>query len=284
MLTWRPSAGAFAPRFTEAEEEEIARIAEADGWLSAAHDYMRSRNQAAYRLAVDEYIAQLRFLLPLAVDASVLHLGYGWGALSLNLASCTTFVVMMDDRHTRLRFVSARQKAAGLASMRTVCGSPSSSLPIRDSMFDAVIVSDVPGHVSKDHSVMRAALCETRRVLRPGGWLLVTLSNAFAPWLSGSYWSSRASVREAGFTDVQFYAPLPSHREPFFIVPLERPRLTVHLLDTLFTAASYRARLEARGLGTAFALARSVWYLVRAARLTRLLRCVVPSYCIVARA
>jgi hypothetical protein len=91
-------------------------------------------------------------------------------------------------------------------------------------------------------------------------------------------------VLEAGFRDLRFYAPLPSEREPFIIVPLEDSRLVEHCLDRLFAARGYRARLEARGLGPTFRLARSLWYVSRRLRLTRLARFVAPSYYVVAQA
>jgi hypothetical protein len=77
---------------------------------------------------------------------------------------------------------------------------------------------------------------------------------------------------------------LPSQREPFIIVPLEHPRLVEHCLDRLFAARGYRARLEARGLGATFRLARSLWYFSQRLRLTKLARFVAPSYYVVARA
>jgi SAM-dependent methyltransferase len=280
-------------QFTDAQEQEIVRIAETQGWPTAAHDYMRSRNHIAYRLAVDEYIAQLRFLLPLAATSSVLQFRSGWGALAVNLAQCTALAVAMDDRLNQLRFSAARRKEAGLTRLHTVCGWPAPRLPFVDGAFDAVIFSEAPtpcrggstgGHVF--------TLREARRVLRPNGWILLALTNrpGWARWAQStstpvhSYWGSRAGLLEAGFRDVRFYAPLPSEREPFIIAPLEQRRLVEYCLDGLFATRAYRAKLEARRLGAVFELARSLWRVSRRLRLTRLARFIAPSYYVVARA
>jgi len=74
-------------RRESAAAQEIARIAATEGWQAAAHDYMRQRSNAAYRLAVDEYRAQLCALLPLDSKSRVLHLRCGWGPIALGIAS-----------------------------------------------------------------------------------------------------------------------------------------------------------------------------------------------------
>ncbi len=48
--------------FSVTETEEIARLAETQSWQIATHDYMRTLDHRAYRLAIDEYLAHLRFL------------------------------------------------------------------------------------------------------------------------------------------------------------------------------------------------------------------------------
>lgn len=282
--------------FTVAEAHEIARIAETQGWQVAAHDYMRSLNHAAYRLAIDEYRAQLRFLLPLTAESRVLHLRCGWGPVALNLATYTASVMAMDDRHARLRFVSARRMQMGAKTLHPVCGSPSSNLPFVDGAFDAVIMLDALEQIGATNGAnwkgaQRAMLDEVRRVLRSGGWLLLGVANrlgfarphAGAPQHLRTYWGYRRALENAGFTELQFHAPLPSHQEPFFILPLDRSRLLNHFVDGMFTAQDYQSKSEARGLGSTYRLAWAMWRVGRRLRLTGLARYIVPSYLILAR-
>src|SRR4051812_2408249 len=102
--------------FSDAESHDIAHIAETEGWQVAAHDHMRRLNHRAYRLAIDEYRSQVRFLLPLDRESRVLNLQADWGAVAFNLATYVTLVVAMDSRPSRSRFVSARRLQTGLAA------------------------------------------------------------------------------------------------------------------------------------------------------------------------
>jgi SAM-dependent methyltransferase len=282
--------------FTEADTQEIARIAVERGWQVAAHEHMKVLNHRAYRLAIDEYSAQLRFLLPLTPESRVLQLQCGWGAVALNMATCTASVVAMDDRAARLCFLSARRAHMGAENLHIVYGSPSPPLPFVDGTFDAVIILDVLAQVgatagSKWKRMQHEHLEEAKRVLRSGGWLLLGVANRlgfFRPHMRSprhlrTYWGYCRVVHDVGFSKTQFHSPLPSHQEPFFILPLDRSRLLTHFIDRMFTAEDYRSKLEARGLGSAYRLAQALWRVGRRLQVTALLRYVVPDYLILAR-
>jgi len=284
--------------FSVAEAAELARIAEEQGWKAAAHDSMRSRDHRAYRLAVDEYGAQLRFLLPLAPDSRVLQLRCGWGPVALNLATCAALVVAMDDRRERLRFLSARQaQTENVGALRLVCADFSNGLPFVDGTFDAVILLDAIEQVRAPDGgswkrAQHAALEEARRVLRASGWLLMGVANrlslpvaprdAALPRLR-TYWGYRTALRNAGFDNVRFYAPLPSHQEPFFVLPLDKSHLLDHFASSAFAAHGYRSKLQARGLASLYRLASVMWRVGRQFRLTGLVRYLFPSYLVLAR-
>ncbi|HEX5414156.1 MAG TPA: class I SAM-dependent methyltransferase, partial [Chloroflexota bacterium] len=154
---------------------EIASLAQRRGWQVAAHDRMRALDDRAYRLAIDEYAAGLRVLLPLTEESRVLVLRCGWGAVALGLAECTDHVVAVDDRESRLRFLAARREQARTATLQIVQGCLTSGLPFGGEAFDAAILLDtierVPG---RDQA---AALVAVRRVLVPGGSLLLGVPN-----------------------------------------------------------------------------------------------------------
>jgi SAM-dependent methyltransferase len=276
-----------ASDFSALEAQEIARIAATSGWRRAAHDYMRSRNHAAYRRAVDEYVAPARFLLPIDRASNVLHIGCGWGALSINLAHCSASTVALDDRLSRLYFLGLRGREAAISTLQPVCAPSSQALPFADSAFDAVILSAPP---NPDRLRL---LEEVRRVLRPRGCLLLMLANsAWAslgevcrhPNVLATYWACRAQLQKIGFVNLAVYAPFPSLQEPLIILQVNRPRLIEHCLNRVFTTNTYRARLEARGLGPAFALARLTWPVVRRLGIVNLARFFVPAFYVTAQA
>ena len=281
--------------FGELEASEIARLAQTHGWQVAAHDFMRSRNQRAYRLAVDEYGAGLRVLLPLTDQSRVLVLKCGWGAVALNLADCVAQVVAMDDRLSRLQFVEARRAEWPAANLEVIHGSLADPLQFATGEFDAVILLDALEQLRVSEKVswplnQSAALESVRRVLARGGSLLVGVPNRLgfpirrvAGQHPRTYWGYRHELLQAGFSSLQFYAPLPSQREPFFILPLDRWRLLNHFIDGLFTAQDYRAKLESRGLGSAYRLGWALWRAARRLKLTGLARYAMPGYLITAR-
>ena len=289
---------AAAIDFDPAEAKYIAGVAEKDGWQSAAHDVMRMLDARAYRLAVDEYSAQVRFLLPLTPASRVLLVRAGWGSVAMNVASSAGSVVAMDDRTSRLRFLAARRDSAYADAIDTVQASLEHKLPFADGEFDAVIMLDALEHVgtagiagaASRRTATRRAMAEVNRVLVPQGKLLLGVPNklGFArphtpeSMRTQTHAGYRRTLQSAGFNHIEFYAPLPSHREPFFILPLARPRLLGHFIQWMFTAQDYRSKLEDRGMGAAYQAAWALWRAGRHLRLTSLIKYVVPSYLVVA--
>jgi SAM-dependent methyltransferase len=275
--------------FSVADAQLIAQTAVTNGWRVAAHDGMRVRNHAAYRMAVDEYRAQMRVLLPLQATSHVLHLRSGWGAIACALRACVASVTAVDDRAPQIRFLEARSREQAHGALHVVRADPSRRLPFAEQQFDAAVLIDVP--VGRVRERRWNVLDEVWRLLKPGGWLLLAVPNllGFArPHGVGhgqprGCWGYQRAVQRAGFNEPAFYAPLPSHEEPFFIVPLAHWRLLNHFVDGLFTAQDYRFKLEARGLGAAYRMAWWLWRAGRHARLTHLARYVMPGYLIVAQ-
>ncbi|NOZ70094.1 MAG: methyltransferase domain-containing protein [Deferribacteres bacterium] len=150
------------------------------------------------------------------------------------------------------------------------------------------------------------ALDEARRVLKKGGYLYLAIENRwsamnflgfrdphsglrFAPLLPRSvaniysrrargrdfreytytYGEHRRMLRDAGFTGIRFYAPLPSYRNFYYILPVDDPSMTRFFLDHLVSPRNNLQR-----------------FFVSAARLFsfyRYARYFVPDFSIVAR-
>lgn len=281
--------------FSADQAEEAARLAEVSGWQVASHNYMKSMNPWAYRMAVDENRTQLRFLLPLTAESRVLNLGCSWGALALNLATCTEYVVGMDSRAPNLRFALTRGHQMEVSGLQMMQGSLCAPLPFADRSFDAVVILETSegSEMPKEPGLRQAPsqlLGEIRRVLGPGASVLWGVSNrlglghppvAFKQQLR-TYWGYVRALRNAGFEMIEFFAALPSHLEPYFIVPFNKSKLIEFLIDDLLASGNYRSKISARGLGLTYAMGCAAWRLGRRFGLSRLVPYFSPSYLIVA--
>jgi SAM-dependent methyltransferase len=182
--------------------------------------------RAVYRAPHDAVLRQLR-----GNDLrAVLDVGCGTGQLAARIRSeiPATWMVGCDFSGGMLRQARARDR--GVSWVQGDAG----RLPFGDATFDAVVSTEA-FHWFPDR---RAALEELRRVLRPGGRLLLALVNPRVP-LTGPvvhlasrvlgqpfYWPTRAELRRelraAGFRVVR--------QEPVFRLPgalLIPPVLTV---------------------------------------------------------
>lgn len=106
--------------------------------------------------------------------ARVLHLGCGGGELSEKLVR-SGFAVTVADR-TAEHVASCRVRLAPLRGWRAI-QADGLSVPCDDSEFDLAICLDLFAR----HGEPERALREMRRVLKPGGGLLLGVRNAWAP-------------------------------------------------------------------------------------------------------
>jgi len=111
------------------------------------------------------------------VSGRVLDAGCGTGGLLAALA-----VLAPGLELTGLEFFAAAARRAGEKSGAVVVRGSVNAMPFADASFDAAIAADVLCHAGVDPA---AALAELRRVLRPGGRLVVNMP-AYA-WLMSAH-------------------------------------------------------------------------------------------------
>lgn len=141
--------------------ERLTRLSELERW----HFWFVGRRALVDRL-LDRH---------LAADAPLcLDLGCGTGLMVEVLTRKGLLVVGADRRPEGLMATRRALPQAWLVQTEAT------QLPIRDGVFDAVMLLDVLEHVDD-----RSVLCEVHRVLKPGGLLLLTVPAM--PWL----WSYR---------------------------------------------------------------------------------------------
>lgn len=103
-------------------------------------------------------------------DERALDLGAGTGLLTRALAPRVASVVALDISEAMLDRLDANAVADGILNIEVVAGDMR-SLPFADEEFDLVVSNYAFHHLDDDAKEL--ALAETRRVLRPGGRLVV---------------------------------------------------------------------------------------------------------------
>jgi ArsR family transcriptional regulator len=109
-----------------------------------------------------------RALLHLVPAGEVADLGIGDGLLTLMLAQAGGRVTAVDLSSEMLRQLELRAKKRGLENIEFV-EAEIEDLPLEAGRFDVVVLSQALHHAQKPE----VALAEARRILRPGGRLLV---------------------------------------------------------------------------------------------------------------
>ncbi|HVS17002.1 MAG TPA: metalloregulator ArsR/SmtB family transcription factor [Planctomycetota bacterium] len=143
---------------------------------------LRARRQAASRSYFDRVAASfgeqilpgrtweglVRALLRLAPRARYVDIGVGDGLLTLMLAEVAESVTAVDISPEMLGQLRRRATAKGIDNLVTVEGELE-ELPLEDASFDVAVLSQALHHAAAPE----LALAEARRVLAPGGRLLV---------------------------------------------------------------------------------------------------------------
>jgi ArsR family transcriptional regulator len=109
-----------------------------------------------------------RSLLRLAPRARYADLGIGDGLLTLMLAEVAEVVTAVDVSPEMLRQLALRAKQKGIHNVETVEGDIE-KLPLPDASHDVVVMSQALHHAHDPANALR----EARRILVPGGTLLV---------------------------------------------------------------------------------------------------------------
>jgi ubiquinone/menaquinone biosynthesis C-methylase UbiE len=109
-----------------------------------------------------------------AAPAAVLDIGCGGGDLACLLAPGANLTVALDVSPEVLRAVAAKKQAKGLQRLQLVVADVN-RLPFRDACFDYVV-----SRYTLHHTDLNASLPEVRRVVAPGGRLL--LRDIFSRW------------------------------------------------------------------------------------------------------
>ena len=249
--------------FSEDEMAELLALAERDGWKTALDSYAKSRRAFVLDLLMDS--RREKVVEPLAElgCSSVLDLGCGYGGLSMQLARKFENVVSLDGSKQRVSFLNLVRQQEGLDNVTPVCHDGILNLPFQADRFDAIVLVGVFEYLPISlpdmsiHEAHRKCLAEFRRILKPGGHLLIASKNRFGwQYLTGAADHSgirfapamprplanlisrmvrgkpyriinyspsgyRRLVEKAGFCDSKLYWTVPGYQAPDHVVQMD---------------------------------------------------------------
>ncbi len=183
-------------------------------YLSLYRDRLLKRN-AAIAAALPERVER-------AAD-----LGCGQGDLSAMLAPRAGLVVGMDLAEVMVR--TARENLRDYSNVHVLC-SPAETLPLRGEVLDAILMADVIEHLVGPLSSLR----ECRRLLRPGGVMIITTPNAPVEY----FWKRFDGTLSAPFRWLRRRSRKPD--PPVLEHLFSRRQLSALALDAGFTVRVHR--------------------------------------------
>ena len=174
----------FMGEFDAARMMGFVRDAREHGWRHTVNESMLRVSPRAAKVLLSPERASFVDLLDPPGRKSVLDMGAGMGAVSLQLAKSFDQVYALDQTFERLAFlqVIAEQERA---SIQTICHRDVFRLPFQEASLDAVVMVGVFEYFAASYpgrsiaEVQRGALAELHRVLVPNGVLFIATKNRF---------------------------------------------------------------------------------------------------------
>lgn len=186
-------ADVFMGEFDRDRMREFTRTARKRGWRQTAQEEMAVEHPGILKILLSPERAAFRAFLAPPDGESVLDLGAGMGAVSLQLAGSFERVYAIDQSFERLAFlqVVADQERAG--TIRTICHRDVFHLPFASGTLSAAVMVGVIEYFPlsypelKVREVQLRALRELYRVLAPDGVLFIATKNRFGwPYWAGA--------------------------------------------------------------------------------------------------
>jgi len=158
-------------------KEEIAAFFDEDSkdyvkykYMSERRTYMSVRHENMLDI-VDSIVLEKKPSNFLTLDA-----GCGPGLLMCDLAERGIPVAGVDRSVNMLKTAKDNNKKAGSHFFPNIAMSDIESLPFKDNTFDLICSAGVIEYLKND----KKALCEFHRILTPGGFLLISVTNKYS--------------------------------------------------------------------------------------------------------
>lgn len=174
----------FLGEFGTVRMRDFIRSARVMGWQKAVEE-MSLSDPAVRTLLLSPDRANFIKILGIKEKCSILDLGAGMGAVSLQLSRYFDRVFAVDQTFERLAFLQVISEQRGAKAIRPICHRDVFNLPFASDSLDAVVLVGVFEYFPLSYpdvpvrDVQLRALTEINRVLSPGGVLFLATKNRF---------------------------------------------------------------------------------------------------------
>jgi len=175
---------AFLGEFGPERMTNFIRMAREQGWQSAV-ETMCHENPGVRQLLFSPSRALFLDIPGIPNTGSVMDLGAGLGAISLQLSKSFEQVLSVDLAYERLALLQVMAEQQGIRNIKTICHRDICRLPVAAGSLDAVVMVGVFEYFPLTYpdlpvaTVQSRALTEIFRVLAPGGVLFMATKNRF---------------------------------------------------------------------------------------------------------
>lgn len=251
------------------EDLEVAlSYLEEKGWIE-----FRKKFGGKFDQTFEENRADFRFVIPLSKDFKALDAGAGMGRITIPLARVAGHLTALDGSFLRLKYLKNRAEMEGLTNIDVVLGdfldvpfeNKSFDLIVMNGLVEWVGVTD---KFDNPRDAQVACIKRAKELLKDGGYLYIGIENRLAisylrgPDHLGLYFTSymprfianwytkfrqgrkydtytytkagyEKLIRDAGFTDYEFYLPYPGYNLPRMMVPYTNLNALSHAVKSL---------------------------------------------------
>lgn len=235
-------------------------------------DEAARRFSQKYGLRIDAYGTSWYLLFPFPKRGPVLEIGAGFGDDTISLTGLTTKTITLVPNTTTSSIVKRRLEEKAKTNWQIAITRDISHLPFKDQQLEAIVMDHTSAPVFHvNNRSLNSIVKEWRRVLKPGGLVLLGIRNPYFPYKlikfirARSYnkdnqqsvnqvikscavhqvdhplsaWKTIRVMQQLGFKSPKIYAPLPDENKPEIVFPVEHTEVVGYFANYLVPKYSF---------------------------------------------
>jgi len=277
------------------EMKRLLNLTESSGWDVASFEYAKSRIAKGSMPVEDQRMADWKYLLSLNNKSSALVLGCGWGTVPIALSEICENVYAIDTVWEKIVYLNILVGQHRINNLYPIYVSDRYEIPFPKRYFNLITVREYQWSTGQPVS-FRGIVRRVYNLLSEEGVVSFSIGNrlAFQYLLRRTEKNDRSHfhnifgykhiLQEEGFSDIQFYAPLPDYDGiPLFYVPVENNKAMAYFFHNIFPLFEMVSPEVKRLYAFDYKIAKIAVRLALSSRLTSLAKFFVPGFIIIAK-